>query len=70
VIPSAELSVAGALTHGRLAEFIAQEEAGGVGPVPKADFETALARLMKAEKSEDRTSRSSSPGGSTGKKTR
>lgn len=59
-----------AMESGRLTEFVAQEEARGVGPADKADLDRALSRLIKAGKSEDQTSRSASSNGSTGKKTR
>ena len=58
------------LSKNRLEEFIAQEEARGVGPVSRADFDALNVALIKAPQSRGRTSRSSSGGGSTGKKTR
>lgn len=64
------ISLAEATVQGRLSEFIAQEEARGVGPAPKVELDAALSRLIKGEKSEDRTSRSASSDGSTGKRTR
>lgn len=54
----------------RLTEFIAQEEARGIGPAPKAELDAALSRLIKAGKSGDQTSRSASSDGSIGKRTR
>ena len=63
------LSLEDARTSGCMAEFIAQEEARGVGPAPKAELDAALSRLIKAGKSADRTSRSASSDSSTGKKT-
>lgn len=59
-----------ALKLDRLADFIAQEEARGVGAADKADLDRALEALIKQPQSEDRTSRSASPDGSTGKRTR
>lgn len=64
------LSLAAAIREDLLQEFIAQEEARGVGPALKADLDSALARLIKPEKSEDQTSRSASFDGSTGRRTR
>lgn len=64
------MTLAEALSSGRLDEFIAQEEARGVGPADKAGLDRALAALIKQPQSEDRTSRSASPDGSTGKRTR
>ena len=49
---------------GRLEEFIAQEEARGIGPIDRCDFDAALAKVVKAPRSEDRTSRSASRDGS------
>ena len=63
------LSLAAALKSGRLPEFIRQEEARGIGPVTRAEFDTATAALIKAPQSKGRTLRSSSGDGSTGKKT-
>ena len=59
-----------AMELGRLSDFIAQEEARGVGPITRADFDTLTEALVKAPQSEDRTSRSSCGDGSTGKRTR
>lgn len=64
------ISLKEALEGGILDEFIAQEEARGVGPADKADLDRALEALIKQPQSEDRTSRSASPDGSTGKRTR
>ena len=58
------LSLSDALKEGRLDEFIAQEEARGVGPIDRADFDAALAKVVKAPQSKGRTSRSSSGDGS------
>ena len=54
----------------RLSQFIAQEEARGVGPIDRAGFDALATALIKAPQSKGRTSRSSSDDGSTGKKTR
>lgn len=64
------LTLAEAIKDGRLQEFIAQEEARGVGPIDRADFDALAAALVKAPQSEDRTSRSASGDSSNGKKTR
>jgi hypothetical protein len=59
-----------ALESGRLGDFIDQAEAAGVGPAPESEVDTALARVIKQPRSEGQTSRSPSPDGSTGKRTR
>lgn len=64
------LSLAEALRDNRLSDFIAQEEARGVGPIDRAEFDTLAAALIKAPRPEDQTSRPASSGGSSGKKTR
>jgi len=64
------MTLAEAIRLDRLSDFIAQEEARGVGPADKPALEHALARVIKAGKSEDQTSRSASSDGSTGKRTR
>jgi hypothetical protein len=56
-----------ALAEGRLAEFVAQAEAEGVGPGDRAAFDASLERLIKAPQQEGRTSRSRARGGSRGK---
>ena len=63
------LTLGEATATGRLAEFIAQEEARGVGPIDSADFDALTAALIKAPQSEDQTSRSASGDCSTGTKT-
>lgn len=59
-----------AIDSGNLEAFIAQEEARGVGPADRPDLDRALEALIRQPQSEDRTSRSASPDGSTGKRTR
>jgi hypothetical protein len=60
------LTLSEALKTGRLPEFIAQEEARGIGPVDRRELDDAIKRLATTPlKSEDRTSRSTSGGGST-----
>jgi hypothetical protein len=62
------LTLTKALKSGQLREFVAQEEARGVGPADRADLDEAIKRLATTPlKSKGRTSRSSSGGGSTGK---
>jgi hypothetical protein len=51
----------------RLADFISQEEARGVGPSNKNDLDDALSALIKAAQSADQTSRSPLSDGSPGK---
>ncbi len=64
------LTLSEAVRNGRLDEFIAQEQARGVGPVDRDAFDALAAALVKAPQSKDRTSRSASGDGSSGKKTR
>jgi hypothetical protein len=52
---------------GQLERFIAQEEARDVEAVSKAELKETLAATIKQPQSEDRTSRSASRGGSSGK---
>ena len=63
------LTLLEATKSGRLDEFIAQEEARGIGPIDRADFIAAVAAVIKAPQSKGRTSRSSSRGGSNGTET-
>lgn len=69
-IMETQLTLAKAIASGKLGDFIAQEEARGVGPADKTNLDRALSRLIKAGKSEDQTSHSASSDGLTGKKTR
>lgn len=64
------LSLSEALATGRLEEFIQQEEARGVTPADTQELLAALETTIKAPRSEDQTSRSSSRDGSSGKRTR
>jgi hypothetical protein len=59
-----------ALASNRLSDFIAQEEARGIGPIERAELDAGIAALVKGLQSEDRTSRSACDDGSTGKRTR
>lgn len=56
-----------ALRQKRLEEFIRQAEAAGVGPANESAFFKAAERVIKPAPQSDRTSRSASSGGSTGK---
>ena len=66
----AMVSLQEAIKAGRLAEFIEQEEARGVGPIDRAEFDGAVAKIIKSQQSEDRTSRSASGENSSGTRTR
>lgn len=62
------ISLREATESGRLPEFIAQEEARlkDYAPADRKEVEKGIAALVKAPQSADRTSRSSSRGGSSG----
>lgn len=60
------LTLSDALKEDRLDEFVAQEEARGVGPVERRELEDKVAALLRTTQSEDRTPRSASSDGSTG----
>jgi hypothetical protein len=64
------LTLAAALKSDRLDDFIAQEEARGVGPIDRAELDHALAKMIKAPQSKDQTSHSPLRDDSTGKRTR
>ena len=64
------LTLAEAQKSGRLEEFIAQQEAAGIGPIEIGAFRTSAAALVKAPPPKGQTSRFSSDGNSTGKRTR
>jgi len=64
------LTLRQAIDTDRLQEFIAQEEARCMGPIDRAEFDAAAAKVIKAPRLEDQTSRSASAGNSSGKKTR
>jgi hypothetical protein len=61
------LTLAEALRTDRLDDFVTQVEESGLEPIDEADFDRALGKLVKPRRSEDRTSRSASRGGSSGK---
>lgn len=64
------ITLSEAISGDRLPEFIAQEEARGIGPIDRAEFDGVVFKVIKAPRSEDRTSHSASAGNSSGKKTR
>jgi hypothetical protein len=64
------LTLAEAQKSGRLEEFIAEQEAAGLSPVDRAEFDNLLSVVMSARPPKDQTSHSASDGNSTGKKTR
>lgn len=63
------ITLADAIRSNRLPDFIAQEEARGMGPIDRAQFNTLVAKVIKEPQSEGQTSRSASGDGSSGKKT-
>jgi hypothetical protein len=63
---AARLSLSEALASGRLADFVDQAEAEGIGPADRAQFEAMVGRLT-APQPEDQTSRSRGGGASRGK---
>ena len=50
------LSLREAIGTGRLQDFIAQEEARGIGPIVEADFNVAASAVIKTPQSDDQTS--------------
>lgn len=60
------LTLREAVKTDRLADFIAQEEARGVGPAERADLERVIRAAVRPPQSEDQTSRSASSGDSPG----
>jgi hypothetical protein len=62
-----DLTLADAIKENRLEEFIRQAEDAGIGPANEAAFLRAASKVIKHEPRLDRTSRSPSGGGSTGK---
>lgn len=61
------ITLSDAIRAGRLPDFVAQEEARGVGPVDEADFDALAAKVIKTERLDDQTSRSLPADGSPGK---
>jgi hypothetical protein len=64
------LSLSEAIKNGQLDQFVAEQEAAGIGPIDRPEFNGAVSRLVKAPPPEDQTSRSASAGNSSGKRTR
>jgi hypothetical protein len=60
------LTLSEALRTGRIDDFVAQEEARGVGPADVARLDALLRAASKSQRSKDRTSRSPSGDDSTG----
>jgi hypothetical protein len=58
------------IRSGGLEEFINQEESRGIGPIDRAEFDCAVAKVIKAKRLEGRTSRSADGGNLNGTKTR
>lgn len=63
------LTLRKALASGRLKDFVAQQEAAGIGPVEREELDRLLLRTIKAPRSKGQTSRSPSLGGSSGRRT-
>lgn len=59
------ITLAEAISTGRLDDFANQAEAEGVGPINRAEFEAILGRVIEPLQ-EDQTSRSPGSGGSRG----
>ncbi len=64
------LSLARAAALKMLDAFIVQEEARGIGPIDRAEFEGAVAEVIKAPRPANQTSRSASDENSNGTRTR
>lgn len=60
------LTLAEALAHGRLHDFVIQAEGDGVGPADRAQFEALVGRVTTPPP-EDQTSRSRAGGSTRGK---
>lgn len=50
------LSLRKAIESGQIQEFIAQEEARGIGPISAAEFDEAAATVIKTPLPDDQTS--------------
>jgi hypothetical protein len=70
MVTAAKLTLSEAAKTGRLQQFIAEQEARGVGPINRADFDSLLGKAAKSPQSKGQTSHSPSGGSSTGKRTR
>ena len=64
------LTLAEAIKTGRLAKFVAEQEANGVEKVSKSQFDAIVKKAVKEHPQPNRTSGSRARGGSSGKKTR
>jgi hypothetical protein len=64
------LSLSEAIKKDQLDQFVAEQEAAGIGPIDRAEFDVAVPRVIKAPQSKDQTSRSASDENSSGKRTR
>lgn len=62
-----QLSLSEAISKGRISDFIAQEEARGVGPISAAEFDETAAAVIKTPPQDDQTSGSPRHDGSRGK---
>jgi hypothetical protein len=61
------ITLSEAISKSRLPDFIAQEEARGIGPADPRALDALVAEAAKERQSEDQASHSPSGGGSTGK---
>ena len=61
------LTLSAALKAGKIKEFVAQEEARGIGPANRAELDRLIIQAIKLRRSKGQTSRSTSAGGSTEK---
>ena len=61
------LTLRNALEQNKVADFIAQEEARGIGPTDPRALDALVAEAAKERRSEDQASHSPSDDGSTGK---
>lgn len=64
------LSLSEAQRLGLIDEFVRQQEANGIGPICRADFDALTGALVKERRSANQTSHSSSGDGSRGTGTR
>jgi hypothetical protein len=64
------LTLYSARQAGLIDSFVNQEEARGIGPINRANFDLLTETVVKARQSEYQTSRSSSGENSSGKRTR
>lgn len=64
------LSLSEAKKSDHLEEFIAEQEAAGVGPIDRAEFDGAVSEVVKAPPPKGQTSHSAYVGNSSGIRTR